>query len=48
MTRKKKIWIEVNDIPENIEYKDRLLIPFHKFVKEEALIEILTKKRKAS
>jgi len=41
---KKKIWIEVNNIPKNIECKDKLIIPFHKFIREDRLIEILDKK----
>jgi len=33
MSRKKKIWIEVKAIPKNIEHKDKLIIPHHKFIR---------------
>jgi len=44
MTRKDRIWIEVNDIPKNVEHRDQLIIPSHKFIRKDRLIEILDKK----
>ena len=48
MTRKKRIWIEVDSIPKNIEHSDKLIIHPHKFIKEDRLIEILAKKRRGA
>lgn len=37
--RKKGIWIEVNDIPKNVEHRDKLIISSHKFIRKDRLTE---------